>query len=235
MTNAGTSNGKGLLGDVVPVTAGATALAAFITALGASGILATIEREWPIPIGLGIFFAIAAGAFGVAPILAKQLGREEWKSKLRLAAAGCFVVSLGFGGALVLAAAGLSSRPSVSASLTTSPLTFTASASVGGLKSGDRLVVYVEGLKDTVNGDTLVVTDQKLLYRAFVGPDASGNAKIDVALPVPSKGFTAIGLRAWSNSVGGECAQDYAAASSTGCIIVQLPPRKTTGSTRPRG
>lgn len=231
MTDRGTANGKGLLGDVVPVTAGATALAAFITTLGASGILATIEREWPVLTGLAISFAIAAGVLGVAPILAKQLGREEWKSKLRLAAAGCFVLSLGFGAALVLAAASLSGRPSVSASLTASPLTFTASASVGGLKSGDRMVVYVEGLKDTVNGDTLVVTKQKLLYRAFVGPDANGDAKIDVALPVPVKGFTAIGLRAWSNALGGSCAQDYSAASATGCIIVQLPAR-TPAKTR---
>jgi hypothetical protein len=210
-------------------------LAAFVTTLGASGILATIEREYGWKSFIAVALAFAAGVAAIVPTVWRSRMKATSVRWLQLAAAVLFVASLVVGAGFVWGAAGLSGRPSISASLTTAPLVVTGSASADGLRSGDQMIVIVEGLEDTIDSNyDVTVTNSTLLYRTWAGPDSNGDVKIDFAVPITSsKGFTAVRIRAWTNPSAGNCKSGDNVVDRTGCALIAIPPEAESTSTNP--
>jgi hypothetical protein len=81
-----------------------------------------------------------------------------------------------------------------------------------GLRSSDHLVVEVEQL---LHGSK----PGQELYRASLGPDASGDVEQTVDVPLPAGDFDDVGARAW---VGAEPKDCYRNGGSTGCVRVHV-------------
>lgn len=81
-----------------------------------------------------------------------------------------------------------------------------------GLRSSDHLIVEVEQL---LHGSR----PGQELYRASLGPDASGDVEQTIDVPLPAGDFDDVGARAW---VGDEPKDCYRNGGSTGCVRVHV-------------
>jgi hypothetical protein len=86
-----------------------------------------------------------------------------------------------------------------------------------GLRSNDRLVVEVEQLLRSADGDW---KPGQPLYGASLGPDASGEVEQKVDLALPAGDFDDLGARVW---VGDEPKPCYTKGNTTGCVRVHIP------------
>ena len=92
-------------------------------------------------------------------------------------------------------------------------------AKVNDLNSNKRLTVLVDGL---VDNDPNPIP----LYQAYVGPNSDGQAIDDVNVPIPSNGYDAIDIRAYTAATPTACGQVPLSAiggEGTGCVIIRLP------------
>jgi hypothetical protein len=203
--------GKDAQGAARFLLAALPALGALLTALAITGdLVGRMARNHPWA---------TTGSFGCAA-LAVFLGavaafalRESSDAERRVLYLGLVVL----GGGLVLTVyAGVRTwgdRPQPSIMITPKRgSTVTVSVEASGLRSSDHLVVQVEQL-----GHTGLPGQE--LYGASLGPDASGDVKQSIDVPLPAGDFDDIGAKAW---VGAEPKDCYSRGNSTGCVRVHV-------------
>jgi hypothetical protein len=88
----------------------------------------------------------------------------------------------------------------------------TVSVAASGLRSSDHLVVQVEQLERTGRPG-------QELYGASLGPDASGDVRQTIDVPLPAGDFDDVGAKAW---IGAEPKDCYRTGNSTGCVRVHV-------------
>ena len=203
--------GKDAQGAARFLLAALPALGALLTALAITGdLVGRMARNHPWATTGS--FGCAALAFFLGAVAAFAL-RESSNAERRVLYLGLVVL----GGGLVLTVyAGVRTwgdRPQPSIMITPKRgSTVTVSVEASGLRSSDHLVVQVEQL-----GHTGLPGQE--LYGASLGPDASGDVKQSIAVPLPAGDFDDIGAKAW---VGAEPKDCYSRGNSTGCVRVHV-------------
>lgn len=203
--------GKDAQGAARFLLAALPALGALLTALAITGdLVGRMARNHPWATFAS--FGCAALAVFIGAVAAFGL-RENSDLERRVLYLGLVVL----GTALVMTVyAGVRTwgdRPQPSIAITPkrgSLVTVTVHGS--GLRSSDHLIVEVEQLlHGTKPGQEL--------YRASLGPDASGDVEQTIDVPLPAGDFDDVGARAW---VGDEPKDCYRNGGSTGCVRVHV-------------
>lgn len=203
--------GKDAQGAARFLLAALPALGALLTALAITGdLVGRMARNHPWATFAS--FGCAALAVFIGAVAAFGL-RENSDLERRVLYLGLVVL----GTALVMTVyAGVRTwgdRPQPSIAITPkrgSLVTVTLHGS--GLRSSDHLIVEVEQLlHGTKPGQEL--------YRASLGPDASGDVEQTIDVPLPAGDFDDVGARAW---VGDEPKDCYRNGGSTGCVRVHV-------------
>ena len=203
--------GKDAQGAARFLLAALPALGALLTALAITGdLVGRMARNHPWATFAS--FGCAALAVFIGAVAAFGL-RENSDLERRVLYLGLVVL----GTALVMTVyAGVRTwgdRPQPSVAITPkrgSLVTVTVHGS--GLRSSDHLIVEVEQL---LHGSR----PGQELYRASLGPDASGDVEQTIDVPLPAGDFDDVGARAW---VGDEPKDCYRNGGSTGCVRVHV-------------
>jgi hypothetical protein len=203
--------GKDAQGAARFLLAALPALGALLTALAITGdLVGRMARNHPWAsfasfgcAALAVFLG-AVAAFG----LRESSDAERRVLYLGLAVLGCGLVLTVYAGVRTW---GDRPQPSITITPKRGSLV-TVSVDASGLRSTDHLVVQVEQLGRTE-------TPGQELYGASFGPDASGDVKETVDVPLPTGDFDDIGAKAW---VGAEPKDCYRTGNSTGCVRVHV-------------
>jgi hypothetical protein len=203
--------GKDAQGAARFLLAALPALGALLTALAITGdLVGRMARNHPWATFAS--FGCAALAVFIGAVAAFGL-RENSDLERRVLYLGLVVL----GTALVMTVyAGVRTwgdRPQPSIAITPkrgSLVTVTVHGS--GLRSSDHLIVEVEQL---LHGSR----PGQELYRASLGPDASGDVEQTIDVPLPAGDFDDVGARAW---VGDEPKDCYRNGGSMGCVRVHV-------------
>jgi hypothetical protein len=203
--------GKDAQGAARFLLAALPALGALLTALAITGdLVGRMARNHPLATfasfgctALAVFLG-AVAAFG----LRESSDAERRVLYLGLAVLGCGLVLTVYAGVRTW---GDRPQPSITITPKRGSLV-TVSVDASGLRSTDHLVVQVEQLGRTGQPG-------QELYGASFGPDASGDVKETVDVPLPTGDFDDIGAKAW---VGAEPRDCYRTGNSTGCVRVHV-------------
>lgn len=179
--------------------AGVTAV---LGAVAASGVLATIQREFPYWLLAGMWLVLLAGAAWAA---GKVLTKARDRSGLAVIVI-TFIYAIGLG--IVLWAAVLTQReaprPLIEATVKDGRL-LEAKIKAGGLHASRHLRVVVSGrptASDDPSGPPSPTTAR--LYDAWLGPDSDG--RVDFTLSLPIAALEEIRIRTWVvDSAPGKC------------------------------
>jgi hypothetical protein len=203
--------GKDAQGAARFLLAALPALGALLTALAITGdLVGRMARNHPWATFAS--FGCAALAVFLGAVAAFGL-RESSDAERRVLYLGLVVLGTGLVMTVYAGVRTWGDRPQPSIAITPkrgSLVTVTVHGS--GLRSSDHLVVEVEQLlHGTKPGQEL--------YRASLGPDASGNVEQTIDVPLPAGDFDDVGARAW---VGAEPRDCYRDGGSTGCVRVYV-------------
>jgi hypothetical protein len=203
--------GKDAQGAARFLLAALPALGALLTALAITGdLVGRMARNHPWATFAS--FGCAALAVFLGAVAAFGL-RENSDTERRVLYLGLVVLGTGLVMTVYAGVRTWGDRPQPSIAITPkrgSLVTVTVHGS--GLRSSDHLIVEVEQLlHGTKPGQEL--------YRASLGPDASGDVEQTIDVPLPAGDFDDIGARAW---VGDEPKDCYRNGGSTGCVRVHV-------------
>ena len=203
--------GKDAQGAARFLLAALPALGALLTALAITGDLVgrmARNHPWATLASFGCatlaVFIGAVAAFGL---------RENSDLERRVLYLGLVVLGTGLVMTVYAGVRTWGDRPQPSIAITPkrgSLVTVTVHGS--GLRSSDHLIVEVEQL---LHGSR----PGQELYRASLGPDASGDVEQTIDVPLPAGDFDDVGARAW---VGDEPKDCYRNGGSTGCVRVHV-------------
>jgi hypothetical protein len=203
--------GKDAQGAARFLLAALPALGALLTALAITGdLVGRMARNHPWATFAS--FGCAALAVFLGAVAAFGL-RESSDAEHRVLYLGLAVLGTGLVMTVYAGVRTWGDRPQPSIAITPkrgSLVTVTVHGS--GLRSSDHLVVEVEQL---LHGSK----PGQELYRASLGPDASGDVEQTIDVPLPAGDFDDVGARAW---VGAEPKDCYRNTSSTGCVRVHV-------------
>lgn len=203
--------GKDAQGAARFLLAALPALGALLTALAITGdLVGRMARNHPWATFAS--FGCAALAVFLGAVAAFGL-RESSDAERRVLYLGLIVLGTGLVMTVYAGVLTWGDRPQPSIAISPkrgSLVTVTVHGS--GLRSSDHLIVEVEQLlHGTKPGQEL--------YRASLGPDASGDVEQSIDVPLPAGDFDDVGARAW---VGDEPKDCYRNAGSTGCVRVHV-------------
>ena len=203
--------GKDAQGAARFLLAALPALGALLTALAITGdLVGRMARNHPWATFAS--FGCAALAVFLGAVAAFGL-RENSDLERRVLYLGLVVLGTGLVMTVYAGVRTWGDRPQPSIAITPkrgSLVTVTVHGS--GLRSSDHLIVEVEQLlHGTKPGQEL--------YRASLGPDASGDVEQTIDVPLPAGDFDDVGARAW---VGDEPKDCYRNGGSTGCVRVHV-------------
>jgi hypothetical protein len=203
--------GKDAQGAARFLLAALPALGALLTALAITGdLVGRMARNHPWATFAS--FGCAALAVFLGAVAAFGL-RENSDTERRVLYLGLVVLGTGLVMTVYAGVRTWGDRPQPSIAITPkrgSLVTVTVHGS--GLRSSDHLIVEVEQLlHGTKPGQEL--------YRASLGPDASGDVEQTIDVPLPAGDFDDVGARAW---VGNEPKDCYRNGGSTGCVRVHV-------------
>jgi hypothetical protein len=203
--------GKDAQGAARFLLAALPALGALLTALAITGdLVGRMARNHPWATFAS--FGCAALAVFLGAVAAFGL-RENSDLERRVLYLGLVVLGTGLVMTVYAGVRTWGDRPQPSIAITPkrgSLVTVTVHGS--GLRSSDHLIVEVEQLlHGTKPGQEL--------YRASLGPDASGDVEQTIDVPLPAGDFDDVGARAW---VGDEPKNCYRNGGSTGCVRVHV-------------
>jgi hypothetical protein len=203
--------GKDAQGAARFLLAALPALGALLTALAITGdLVGRMARNHP----WATFAAFGCAALAVFLGAVAAFGlRENSDLERRVLYLGLVVLGTGLVMTVYAGVRTWGDRPQPSIAITPkrgSLVTVTVHGS--GLRSSDHLIVEVEQLlHGTKPGQEL--------YRASLGPDASGDVEQTIDVPLPAGDFDDVGARAW---VGDEPKNCYRNGGSTGCVRVHV-------------
>jgi hypothetical protein len=203
--------GKDAQGAARFLLAALPALGALLTALAITGdLVGRMARNHP----WATFAAFGCAALAVFLGAVAAFGlRESSDAERRVLHLGLAVLGTGLVMTVYAGVRTWGDRPQPSIAITPkrgSLVTVTVHGS--GLRSSDHLVVEVEQLlHGTKPGQEL--------YRASLGPDASGDVEQTIDVPLPAGDFDDVGARAW---VGDEPKDCYRNGGDTGCVRVHV-------------
>jgi hypothetical protein len=194
------------------------ALGALLTALAITGdLVGRMARNHP----WAAFAAFGCAALAVFLGAVAAFGlREDSREERNVVHLGLVVLGAGLVFTVYAGVATWGDRPQPS--ITVRPKRGAVSVSVRGtnLRSRDHLVIEVEQLLRATNDrGALAWKPGQELYGASLGPDASGEVRQNVELPLPAGDFDDLGARAW---VGDEPRDCYRNGNSTGCVRVHV-------------
>lgn len=203
--------GKDAQGAARFLLAALPALGALLTALAITGdLVGRMARNHPWATFAS--FGCAALAVFLGAVAAFGL-RENSDLERRVLYLGLVVLGTGLVMTVYAGVRTWGDRPQPSIAITPkrgSLVTVTVHGS--GLRSSDHLIIEVEQLlHGTKPGQEL--------YRASLGPDASGDVEQTIDVPLPAGDFDDVGARAW---VGDEPKDCYRNGGSTGCVRVHV-------------
>jgi hypothetical protein len=203
--------GKDAQGAARFLLAALPALGALLTALAITGdLVGRMARNHPWATFAS--FGCAALAVFLGAVAAFGL-RENSDLERRVLYLGLVVLGTGLVMTVYAGVRTWGDRPQPSIAITPkrgSLVTVTVHGS--GLRSSDHLIVEVEQL---LHGSR----PGQELYRASLGPDASGDVEQTIDVPLPAGDFDDVGARAW---VGDEPKDCYRNGGSTGCVRVHV-------------
>jgi len=203
--------GKDAQGAAKFLLAALPALGALLTALAITGdLVGRMARNHPWAT-FGAFGCAALAVFlGAIAAFALRAGSEGERRVLHagLGVLGTALVFTVFAGVRTWG-----DRPQPSITITPrNGARVTVSVEATGLRSTDHLVVQVEQLGRAGQPG-------QELYGASLGPNASGDVKQTMDVPLPAGDFDDIGAKAW---VGDEPRDCYRRGNSTGCVRVHV-------------
>jgi hypothetical protein len=203
--------GKDAQGAARFLLAALPALGALLTALAITGdLVGRMARNHP----WATFAAFGCAALAVFLGAVAAFGlRENSDLERRVLYLGLVVLGTGLVMTVYAGVRTWGDRPQPSIAITPkrgSLVTVTVHGS--GLRSSDHLIVEVEQL---LHGSR----PGQELYRASLGPDASGDVEQTIDVPLPAGAFDDVGARAW---VGDEPKDCYRNGGSTGCVRVHV-------------
>jgi hypothetical protein len=203
--------GKDAQGAARFLLAALPALGALLTALAITGdLVGRMARNHP----WATFAAFGCAALAVFLGAVAAFGlRENSDLERRVLYLGLVVLGTGLVMTVYAGVRTWGDRPQPSIAITPkrgSLVTVTVHGS--GLRSSDHLIVEVEQL---LHGSR----PGQELYRASLGPDASGDVEQTIDVPLPAGDFDDVGARAW---VGDEPKDCYRNGGSTGCVRVHV-------------
>jgi hypothetical protein len=203
--------GKDAQGAARFLLAALPALGALLTALAITGdLVGRMARNHPWATFAS--FGCAALAVFLGAVAAFGL-RESSDAEHRVLYLGLAVLGIGLVMTVYAGVRTWGDRPQPSIAITPkrgSLVTVTVHGS--GLRSSDHLVVEVEQL---LHGSK----PGQELYRASLGPNASGDVEQTIDVPLPAGDFDDVGARAW---VGAEPKDCYRNTGSTACVRVHV-------------
>jgi hypothetical protein len=203
--------GKDAQGAARFLLAALPALGALLTALAITGdLVGRMARNHPWATFAS--FGCAALAVFLGAVAAFGL-RENSDTERRVLYLGLAVLGTGLVMTVYAGVRTWGDRPQPSIAIAPkrgSLVTVTVHGS--GLRSSDHLIVEVEQL---LRG----AKPGQELYRASLGPDASGDVEQTIDVPLPAGDFDDVGARAW---VGDEPKDCYRNGGSTGCVRVHV-------------
>jgi len=203
--------GKDAQGAARFLLAALPALGALLTALAITGdLVGRMARNHPWATFAS--FGCAALAVFLGAVAAFGL-RENSDLERRVLYLGLVVLGTGLVMTVYAGVRTWGDRPQPSIAITPkrgSLVTVTVHGS--GLRSSDHLVVEVEQL-------LYGLKPGQELYRASLGPDASGDVEQTIDVPLPAGDFDDVGARAW---VGDEPKDCYGNGGRMGCVRVHV-------------
>jgi hypothetical protein len=217
----------GVIGLIAP-------LAATLGLFKATGTIGRIQRDEPIWLLIAIALVLLAGALlTIASYLkGKKADGSEYGGVTGLFVIGAICTVLGFGLAigLVIFNASDESRPRITASLNQAESKLTAEVAASNLETSDRLAIKIDlatlkpgkGLDDK---SPFVKGGSRGLERAYVGPNADGEVKQVISLPIPAGGsYTDIIVRAFTGTGNSSCQKLTVATTDPGtaCMFLAL-------------
>jgi len=217
----------GVVGLIAP-------LAATLGLFKATGTIGRVQRDEPVLLLLAIALVLVAG--GLLTIASYLKGKKtdgtEYNSVtgLFIAGAGFTVVGFLLALGLVFFNASDESRPRITASLNQAESKLTAEVAASNLKTSHRLVIKIDlatlkpgkGLDDE---SPFEKGGSRGLERAYVGPNADGEVKQVISLPVPTGGpYTDIIIRAFTGKGNSSCQEQPGAQTDAGtaCMFLAL-------------
>jgi hypothetical protein len=225
---------KGDAVNVATLITAATALIAAVTALSATGVSGRIQRNHPALFVIAIGLVVTSAAFLVIAALFEPKAQLRlrglqlhWRALFKAVAIVAAIPGVVFGYAAAVAAAGDPERARIRLTLNVRTLKAHVVASTGGLNSGDRLDLKVDGLRLRPDNRPY---EETTLYRAHVGPDREGAAEHEVDVHVPPGRYDALGVHAQTRPNDTPCGYNAEKKDRTGCVVLTLP----THTARPR-
>lgn len=213
------------------LTAAAVALIGGVGALTLTGALGRVQRNQ------GEAFAVALALVALAPVIwigAGYVSKEHTttllgkvlstRSTVRTASSVVGFIGVAIGFTVAVLTASETEQPIVTLKVDGQTLRADASATVSNLSSNGQLSFYVDALTEQ-DDDYRVVN----LYRAFVGPNAEGNASHSTKVDLPPGAYDALGVRAFTAPKAKRCdyegREEIRGEQATGCIVARLPIR----------
>jgi hypothetical protein len=153
---------------------------------------------------------------------------QKFRLGLTIAAALIFSLALAITAYAAVRVPGLESEPEVSVSIQNgNPLVLKATVKASGIRRGENLNIYVDGLKEitAANGEGKYENVNPTLYQAHVGASASGGDVSDsFTIPIPVGKYNDLGISAWKGT-DTKCSPPSTPSSfksNKGCVVVRL-------------
>jgi hypothetical protein len=228
--DTGSNGGKG---DLTTIAAAATAAIGIVASLSVAGIIQRVLRNHGEILGGSLCIVLIAAIVWLWATLGQEAegDRKRRHNRLKLVAAGLFV--LGVIGSVIatIATARDVERPSISASYDRASSSVKAHVTAGNISSSDSIAVNVDALTAQKDGTWAIA---KNLSRDFVGPDGDGDVSTDLQVMVPVGRYDAVGVQAWNvkNEKDSVCTPDDATVKSQqnlakkkgrACVVLPLP------------
>jgi hypothetical protein len=203
----------------------------------ATGTIGRLQRDEPVPLMIAVLLVVIAGALFTIGSYRKGKKTDganggDYNSSARLFGSAIALTAVGFLLAvyLVVNNANAESRPQITASLNQAESKLTAIVTASNLATNDRLAIKVDlatlipgkGLDDD---DPFVEGGSRGLERAYVGPDADGEAEQKISLPIPAGGsYTDVIVRAFTGGGSIPCQErpEGTPDPGTACMFLAL-------------
>jgi hypothetical protein len=215
--------------NVSALAAGVTSLFAVIGTLTATGAVGRLERNEPDALIAAVVIVLLGSVMLVIAGLPITTGRSEIFATL--VGTGLTVIGIGWAIAAGINDASRSERPELRVSVDGEHSLLKGTVKAGNLESDQRFAVLVEGLKPATAERRK--WDMATLAQYYVGPDGDGKVDLPLEVIVPSKGYTAVGVRAWSGDSkrcrtyprrgASETFKKQVKAARAGCVVLPLP------------
>ena len=230
--------------DTTLITAAVVTVVGVVASLTAAGAMQRVVRNQGLLLALALGVVALGGylLFRAALLPARRTRGHAgwWHDADALRKRGGFLIVVGVLVAVVatVLTALATERPAISAGFDSATQHLKATITAGDLGTDDSIEVSVDGLKRiTDKTDTSRFTYQETqLAQYSSGPDANGEVKLQVDVPIPVGDFDNLGIRAWSRQrpkcgnvdenrgTGQAAAADQAShTAGAACVIVPVP------------